>query len=222
MSWKKDIGFFERTPDILSSEISKEDLYKWSLKMLHEIIGRGDVLELKYLEFWGMLTELIEIEDIDDACCNKLVNKLCRILNGDICASFSFVVQIPKKFVKNNLLHMEEIFTKYASERKLSKNEIYELKLITQKEVDIVNTLNDLLESQIISLLKLGYNFCIDEEEVDFDLKSTIFISEDVSSVLENDIVTKIITLLNCYNGKQCVWIYTRFNNGIGNISIQA
>ena len=79
-----------------------------------------------------------------------------------------------------------------------------------------------MLELQITDLLKLGYDFCAEERRVDFNLKSTVFISEDISMSLEDVFLTKIITLLECYDGKKCFCVHTSFIDGVGNISIQA
>lgn len=159
---------------------------------------------------------------MDDLSCEKLVRRLSGILSGDICASFAFAMQIPSEFVVNNLLQTKRILQKYLREKELSEGEIQELKLTTQKEIEKVNTINDMLELQIIDLLKLGYDFNDDKRSVDFDLKSTVFMSEDTAMSLEKVLLEKVITLIECYEGARCFWIHVSFNDGIGNVSIQA
>lgn len=83
------------------------------------------------------------------------------------------------------------------------------------------DTLNGLLKLQIIDLINLGYEFNDDENCVEFGLKSTVFISEDASMSLEDELLLKIIILLECYNGKRCFYVHVTYNNGIGSISIQ-
>lgn len=205
----------------LAKDISKEDLYKWSIDILHKML-KGDIFDIRYLEIWGMITELTEINDIDDFYCDELIYRFSKILSGEKSASFAFAIQIPKKSVVNNLSQIKEILQKYSVEKQLLKSEILELKFATQKTIDTVNTLNEILELQIIDLLKLGYEFCVDESRVDFNLKKTVFISEDMSMSLEEDFLAKIITLLECYDGKKCFYVYTSFKDGVGNISIQA
>lgn len=204
----------------LAKDISKEDLYRWSIDILHKML-KGDIFDIRYLEIWGMITELTEINDIDDLYCDELIHRFSKILSGDKSASFAFAIQIPKKFVVNRLPRVYEILQKYSAEEQLLKSEILELKVATEKTIDTVNTLNEILELQIINLLKLGYEFCVDEMRVYFNLKKTVFISEDMSMPLEKDLLTKIITLLECYDGKRCFYVYTSFNGGAGSVSIQ-
>ena len=49
----------------------------------------------------------------------------------------------------------------------------------------------------------------------------TVFIDENASLLLEKDLLEKIITLLECYNGEKSFYIHTTFNDGVGSISIQ-
>ena len=90
------------------------------------------------------------------------------------------------------------------------------------KESSAFHTLNEFLKMQIIDLINLGYEFYDKESSIEFGIKSIVFISEDVSMSLENNILEKIITLLECYNGKRCFYVHSVFQNGVGNISIQA
>lgn len=205
----------------LSSEISKEDLYKWALNLLHKMLN-GDIFDRKYLEIWGIIAELTEVNDVDDSYCDELVHQLIEILSGNKCASFMFAIQIPKRFVVNNLSHIKKVLQKYLVEKHLSKSEILELIAITQRISNTCNTLNEILELQISDLLKLGYDFCAEDGSVHFNLKSTVFISDDLALSLEDAFLAKIITLLECYDGKKCFYVHTNFVNGVGNISIQA
>lgn len=204
----------------LSGEISKEHLCKWAVDILHDML-KGDIFDIGYLEIWGIITGLAEMSDIDDLCCNKLAHQFVQILTGEECASFTIAIQIPQKFVVNNLLQTKNILLKYSGEKQLSKTEVAALEFITQKEMGAINTLNEILEMQIRDLLKLGYEFYSDEGRIEFNLKSTVFISEDMSMTLENDLLAKIIALLECYDGKRCFYVYAGFNNGVVNISIQ-
>lgn len=204
----------------LSKEISRQNLYKWSLDLLHKML-KGDILDIKYLEIWGMITELTKINDVGDSYCDELVYRFNEILLGNKCASFAIAIQIPKKFVVNNLSQTKRILQKYSLEKQLLGIEVSELKFATQKTMGSINTLNEILELQIIDLLKLGYEFYADESRVDFNLKHTVFISEDTSMSLEHDFLEKIIALLECYEGKKYFCIYTNFDKGIGSISIQ-
>lgn len=204
----------------LSSEISKEHLWKWAVDILHNMLN-GDIFDIRYLEIWGIITGLAEVNDIDDLYCNKLVHQFIKILTGKEDASFTIAIQIPKKFVVNNLSQTKNILLKHSSKKQLSKSEVTELELITQKEMAAINTLNEILEVQITDSLKLGYEFYSDEGRIEFNLKSTVFISEDMSIALEDDLLEKIITLLECYNGKRCFYVHIGFYNGDVNISIQ-
>lgn len=205
----------------LSNEIPKEDLYRWATDILHNML-KGKVYEIEYLEIWGIITELTKIDDMDDFSCGELVRWLNRILSGDECASFTFAFRVLEKFVLKDLSQIEVILRKYLREKHLTESEILELKLVADKRSNRFNTLNELLESQIIDLINLGYEFGDDENCVEFGLKSTVFISEDVSETLENELLLKIIMLLECYNGKRCFYVHVTFHDGTGNISIQA
>lgn len=149
----------------LSSEISKEELYKWALDLLHKML-KGDIFDRKYLEIWGIIAELTGVNDVDDSYCDELVHQLSETLSGNKCASFMFAIQIPERFVVNNLSHIEKILQKYLVEKHLSKSEIAELIAITQRIPDTCNTLNEILELQILDLLKSGYDFCAEDGSV--------------------------------------------------------
>lgn len=204
----------------LSKEITKQDLYKWSLDLLHKIL-KGDVFYISYLEIWVIITELTEINDLSDSYCDDLVYRFSEILMGNKCASFAFAIQIPPKFVVNNLSQTKQILQKYYLKKQLSGIEVSELISATQKTINSINTLNEMLELQIINLLNLGYEFYADEGKVDFNLKKTIFVSEDMSMSLESDFLEKIFALLECYEGKKYFCVHTNFNKGTGSISIQ-
>ena len=205
----------------LSNEISKENLYRWSIDILHKML-KGDIFDLRYLEVWGIITGLTEVNDMDDRSCVALVQRLSRILSGNECASFSFAIQIPQKYVVDNLSLTKMILQRYLTEKQMSKTGISELKSVIQKNIKKPSSLNEILELQIIDLLRLGYDFCDDENLMIFNLKSTVFISEEISESLEVEFLTKIITLLKCYDGERCFYVHISFINGTGNISIQA
>ena len=162
------------------------------------------------------------MNDIDDLYCDELVQRFSEILSGDRCASFTFAIQIPTKFVVNNMSETKMILQKYLVKKHLSKAEILELISITQSTTNTFNTLNEMLQLQITDLLRLGYDFYAEENCINFNLKSTIFISEDISMSLEDVFLTKIITLLECYEGEKSFYVHTSFINGVGNIAIQA
>ena len=125
----------------LCNEISKENLRKWAIDVLHSML-KGDIFKITYLEIWGMISELTAIDDMDDFYCDELVRRFNRILSGKENASFTFAFQIPKKFVINDLLQIEDIFNKYLKGKQLSETEISELKRIVQKSQNEFNTLN--------------------------------------------------------------------------------
>lgn len=204
----------------LSNEISRDSLYEWSLDLLHSML-KGDIFEITYLELWGIITELTTINDIDKVYCDELVHRFSRILSGNESASFIFAFQIPIKFVLKDLLPIENILKKYLQRGYLSKKEMLELRFLTDKKSSDYHTLNELLRLQIIDLINLGYEFSDEDNDIEFGIKSTVFISEDVSRSLENDLLEKIITLLECYDGKRCFYVHTIFNNGVASISIQ-
>lgn len=204
----------------LSDQISQKELYKWSVNMLHKML-KGDILQLDYLEVWGIITGLVEISDIGKKSCDELIQQFRNILLGNAQASFTFAIQIPHKFVMQDLIHLKSSLQKRLEQKELSQKELQELKLLVQKESVSVNTLMELLKSQIINLLKLGYCFRW-ENTIIFELKSTLFISNDTEMSLEKELLSKIIALLECYNGEKCFFINVRFEGGVGNVSIQA
>ena len=104
----------------LCNEISKENLRKWAIDVLHSML-KGDIFKITYLEIWGMISELTAIDDMDDFYCDELVRRFNRILSGKENASFTFAFQIPKKFVINDLLQIEDIFNKYLKGKQLSE-----------------------------------------------------------------------------------------------------
>ena len=201
----------------LSKDISKEELYKWSLEILHKIL-KGDIIDLRYLEMWGIITGIAEINDIDNSYCDEIVRRFDRILSGEEYAAFTFFIQIPEKCVVNNLPQIKRILMKYSVEKRLTKSDIVELNLVANKKINIPGTLNEVLEIQIVELLKLGFDFLTDENSVEFNIKHTIFVSEDMS--LEEEFLAKIITLLECYEGKKGFGIHITFDSGNGSISL--
>lgn len=204
----------------LSGEISKEELYRWAVNTLHKML-KGDIFKIKYLEIWGIITKLAEISenDIDDCYCAESVHNILRVLSGDECDVFSFAMQIPQKYVVDNLLGLDKVISKYYSNKHLSKDEIQYLKLLSQKNSCTYSTINGLLEFQIIEVLKLGYTFF--NNNLKFDLKSTIFMSEDEAKNYEERVMLKGIDLYKCYKGEKGFFVTVLYNNGIGNISIQ-
>lgn len=119
-----------------------------------------------------------------------------------------------------DLVHVKDILQKYMQKKTLSKIEIQKLKLVVKEKVCPVNTLSQMLKEQIIGLLKLGYDFDLEDSDMIFDLKSTLFIHYDIERALESELLSKIIQLLDCYNGEKCFFVNIRYEKGEGNISI--
>lgn len=205
----------------LSGKISKEALYRWAVNILHKML-KGDIFEIKYLEIWGIITKLTEVSesDIDDHYCTESVHKILKVLSGEESDVFSFVMQIPQKYVVDNLLDLDKLINKYYLNKHLSGDVIQNLKLLLQKKTCTCSTLNSLLEFQIIEILKLGYTF-FDENNLKFDLKSSIFISEEAAINFEERVISKVSDLYKCYKGEKSFFVSILYNNGIGNISIQ-
>ncbi|MDE7252855.1 MAG: hypothetical protein K2O32_07935 [Acetatifactor sp.] len=205
----------------LSGEISKEALYGWAVNILHKML-KGDIFEIKNLEIWGIITKLVEVSesDIDDRYCTESVHNILNVLSGEECDVFSFVMQIPQKYIVNNLLGLDKLINKYYSDKPLLEDEIQNLKLLSQKKIGTCSTINSLLEFQIIEILKLGYTF-FDENNLKFDLKSSIFISEEAAINFEERVILKVSDLYKCYKGEKSFFVSVLYNNGIGNVSIQ-
>jgi len=176
---------------------------------------KGKILEINYLKTWGMINELSEINSIDDKYCNELIYKIDGMFSGRKSGSYTWFMQIPSKYVKNDLLRLNEILLKYIKNENLSSSDILELECIANKEIN-PQTLNEVLAFQISSLLNMGYDFYADGMK--FELKHTVFVNE--GELAEQDFLDKIITLLDCYNGKRGFSVFVVFNNGIGNVSI--
>lgn len=206
----------------LSGQISKEALYRWAVNILHKML-KGDIFEIKYLEIWGIITKLTEVSesDIDDHYCTEFVHKILKVLSGEESDVFSFVMQIPQKYVVDNLSGLDKLINKYYLDKHLSEDEIQNLKLLLQKKTCTYSTLNSFIEFQIIEILKLGYIF-FDDNNLKFDLKSTIFMSEDAAKNFEERVILKVIDLYKCYKGEKSFFVTILYNNGIGNISILA
>ena len=101
-----------------------------------------------------------------------------------------------------------------------SMDEIHILNAIMDKQINRINTLNDYLEAQIIDLLKLGYMFCDDESNTCFTLNHSVFVNEEETEMLEDNLLNKINTLLECYSGKKSFFVQIAYNRGSSNISI--
>lgn len=202
----------------VSNNLSKKEITEWIREEMYKML-RGDILRISNTVIWGMLTELEEIDCIDDASGLKLASQIAKVLSGDANYSFCFFMQISKEFVKNNLGETKEILIKYQKRNQLSKAEINELELLTHRIFIPPDTINAVLETQIIDLLKLGYNFIPEDGKVFFDLGHMVYVNED--SIFETDYLSKIITMLECYDGCRAFSIHITFNKGISNVSIQ-
>lgn len=199
----------------LVNEITQEQLNKWAIDMLHQML-KGDVFQLSILEVWGIITELAGAGDLEKELCDNLVQQFSDILSGKIQAAFSVAVQIPNRLVMKDLVHVKDILQKYMQKKTLSKIEIQKLKLVVKEKVCPVNTLSQMLKEQIIGLLKLGYDFDLEDSDMIFDLKSTLFIHYDIERALESELLSKIIQLLDCYNGEKCFFVNIRYEKGEG------
>jgi len=203
----------------LLNEISKEELCKWAIDRIHKML-EGDIFKLSCLEVWSIMTEIAGMNDSDDFYCRELAHRYVEVLSGNRDDSFLFTIKIPAKYVVNNLPGLKEVIKKYLVEKRLSQSEMDELRFIAQKEMNEADTLNEILENQIVNLLRLGYELPDDESSMDYDLKSTVFISEEMSACLEDELLEKIIRLLECYEGNRCFFIHISFRNGDGNLSV--
>ena len=199
----------------LLNEISKEELYNQCVKLLHKILN-GSLMDLKNLVLWGILVELMEIEDLDGESCKELLNRLSAILKGNMCGSFMFVMRIPEKFIENNLQSLECSITKYLNGERLMNSEIMSLHDIYDKKMETPQTINNILEREILELVKLGYEF--DEQYFKFDIKHKLFVNTMLWT--EKDFLNKICTLIECYNGKREFFVQVIFDKGDGTVSV--
>lgn len=205
--------------EYLSNEISQETLYNWSVDILHKMLI-SNIFDLDYLEVWGLITELTELDDMDHFYCDEIAHRLKNTLSGAECASYTFAMKIPPDHVVHNMPGMKEILLKYSAEKHLSADDIRKLRECTQRERMESTTVNELLENQIIALLKFGYELSYEEENVSFVPKSTVFISETIEKSLEENLLKKVMELFDCYEGKSSFFVHINFKNGTGNISI--
>lgn len=204
----------------VSKELSREMLYKWAIDLLHEML-KGNIFKINYLEIYGIVTGLVEIDDMDNIDCDEMVNRFLRVLSGEENASFTFAMKIPEKYIVNNLSEVGKILAKYSVGEHLSSDEVKDLKLIMNKKSYKVQTLNELLEVQIIDTLHWGYGLCNDDSSNLFEPKSTVFVNEDEEVTLEKEFLSTLAALLECYEGKRGFFVHIRFDNGVGNISVQ-
>ena len=204
----------------LSGDISKEALYKWSIEILHKLL-KGSIFEVKYLAVWGIITKLVEVSenDVDDLYCDELARSIIKILSGNENAIYSFAMQIPQKYVVNNLPDLGTLINKYYLEKHLSADESQRLKQLILKRVNTCDTLNDILETQIIDILKLGYRF-YDNNNFEFNLRSTVFLDENKTVVIEEKMISKVAELYRCYKGESSFFVTVLYSNGNENISI--
>lgn len=202
----------------LSDEIKKEDLYNDIIIILHEMLN-GSIFQLRNLEIWGILTEIADIDDIDDFHCKQIVKKSYEVLTGTKSSIFTFAIQIPKEYRGDCFVGLEEMLLKYSAERRFSAEGLRRVRTLMKKQIDVIQTLNEFLEVQIIDLLKLGYMFCDETSSKSFELKSSVFISDEEADTLEDKLLNKIIALLECYNGKKIFFIQIVYKDGRGNIS---
>lgn len=203
----------------LEREISKEELCDWSVEMMHYIL-KGDILEIKWLEVWGILTGLAEVEDYSDRECTDLVGKYNRILSGDEAETFSFAMRIPEWFVEGCLSKVGIVLQKHLDGERQEREDISELEEFLRKRIQ-VRTIHDLLELEVIDLLNLGFDVYAEENGIACCVKSTLFISEEMSKTLERNLVDRIFSVLECWNGKKSFFVHVRFHDGAGEISIQ-
>lgn len=203
----------------LSREIQREELCEYATDMIHKML-RGDIFILKNLEIWGILTEISGIDDADDFYCDDTVKHCYEVLKGIKNTTFTFAMHIPKEYTGDSFPEIEEMLVEYKKGKDFSTDAMLKLKAIMERKVDIVTTLNDMIESQIIDLLKLGYTFYDEEGNNAFLIKSTVFISDEKAMLSEEKLLDKIFTLLECYRGKRSFFVQIIYREGRGNVSI--
>lgn len=203
----------------LTNKLSKEMLYKWALDLLHKML-RDNVFKINYLEIWRIITGLVETNDMDDFYCDEMIHHYYKILSGEESTIFTFAMKIPPKLVVSNLFNLKEILKKYSAGEHLTLNEFNSLRLAIHEKFTPITTLNDILENQIIDILKCGYQLGDNGNSIDFIAKSTVFISEDEEVFLEKKLLSTVIALLECYEGSKYFFVHVNFNNGESNISV--
>lgn len=205
-----------------SKSISKEALYHWAVDKLHE--ADEAPLKIEHLEIMEILMDFAGIDDADDSYCDELADRDIKILSGEECGAFAFMMRIPELSAGNELLQIKDILQKYLVKKQMSKSEMLVLEEFVQKESHTFDTVKDMMESQIIELLKLGYEFYAEDGIVEFDVKSILFPCENMdesSRALEDSLLKRVIALIECYEGKRYFFVHVSFRNGIGNISLQ-
>lgn len=201
----------------LSNKVTRQELCEWAVSALHKILI--DIIRLDYLKMLPIVEELSEMEDMNDAECESLARRIYSILSGRENASYTFAMKIPDEFITDNLFEFGNILEKYLKQRNLVHDELEIIRKESKKRIDYVNTIGDLLELQIIGLLNLGYNLENEDVGMNFELKSTVCISEDMEDNLEEDVLDKVISLVECYNGKKSVYVQVWFHIDTEDIS---
>lgn len=203
--------------DFSKGEITKENLIKNSKKKLYEFIDYG-VIQSEQVIMYSILCELVGIGDLNIQETFNTIKNYIDILIGRKNASFKFMMMIDKKFVTYDLCAVENVFCRYYSKKKLQKNDIERIVSFIRKKPQSFNTVKDILKFKIIEIIDLVY--WLDNGEIEFDIKSTLFMTEAVADSLEERIKNKIFDLFDCYNGRKEFVVHVVFDKGMHNIYI--
>ena len=204
----------EKVQQYLTNEVGKNEISEWA----HNVMGamlKGEVFETGKIVNWEFITLLTQANDCCGSCIDDEIRTVERVLSGKENSRYTFCMKIPEKFQRPSTLNIRNLLTKRAGNGRLTTSEIAEIEVFSNhrsfsgaKTVTVI----DLLEMQIACLLSSFYKFHVQDSEMVFDLKHTIFLSESEES--EDACLSKLLRLLGYCTGEEFLSICIVYNQG--------
>ena len=200
-------------------EITKVELSNWARELFHKLLSSEEIFVLEKLVIFKMLTTISDNSFSCESRFDETIQQICDVLNGYTNETYVFHMKIPREFKNANVVNIREILIWYKEERILSKTKIEELESFANRtSLYVAKTVNELLETQIISLLFSAFRFYPNDNEIYFKLNSTIFMND--TDFDKEECLSKLLRYIDCCLGEKSFCVQIVYENGIPRVSI--
>ncbi|MDR2939025.1 MAG: hypothetical protein LBV08_01755 [Clostridiales bacterium] len=212
-----------------NADITKKELGLWAMQSYYDLLQGGYIYieKLKVYYFLKTLSTFhIMPNDIKDEfpCTADEVLNIYEVMCGRRNANYTFNLRINKKILHQEVEDsrkacLDKIYTsifEHSSGSLLNSSKIFEIDEYAYKNIPNTNTLIDILESNIMSILIEHIN--VSDGIFDFNQTSGLYIGGRDTEPQE--FTHSVLKLFSCIMGEKCFRICILYAQGICNLTL--
>jgi hypothetical protein len=199
--------------DYKQNKITQNELVKWAKSLLETSLKKGGFLEINRFVIYPFISAL-SIDDPWESIHKDGIHDFLQILEGNKNMKYACYLKIPVEFQKYPISGILHVLNNYKETEKMSDGDFEILEeLINVKDKIIVTNFADFIFCDMVDLL---CELPIDSYS-ESNYNSLYLGSTDIKA---NDVVGKLVKLLECYNGEKEFRVNLVYQSGVRIINI--